>query len=76
MIVTSASRRLHGRAIVRVRPMTPEEAIELAWDPSDRPAVIELDDGTLMFASCDPEGNGPGALFVLPGTAPTDLVIL
>jgi hypothetical protein len=28
-----------------------------------RPLVIELDDGTLMFASRDDEGNDGGALF-------------
>ncbi len=27
------------------------------------PPVFELDDGTLIYPSADPEGNGPGAIF-------------
>ena len=34
------------------------------WDDgSERSAVLELDDGTILYASQDYEGNGPGAIF-------------
>ena len=29
-----------------------------------KPVAIEFTDGTILFASCDEEGNDPGALFV------------
>jgi len=52
---------LLGRKIVDVRYMTDDEAEDLGW--SYRPVVFHLDDGNLIFASCDAEGNDGGALF-------------
>ena len=56
---------LVGRTIRQVRRMTAAELHAEAWDagPGDVPAVLVLDDGTKLYASRDPEGNGPGALF-------------
>ena len=49
------------RTIVNVRWMTDAEKTKLAWY---RPAVVlELDDGSQVYASQDEEGNGPGTLF-------------
>lgn len=51
-----------GRTIVNTRLLTEVEMSALGWwgEPS---LVLELDDGSLLFASRDPEGNGPGALY-------------
>ena len=51
---------LVGRTIVRVGYMPAAEAAEVGWP--DRPAVLQLDDGTLLDAACDEEGNGAGVL--------------
>lgn len=56
-----AEEQLLGRKIVQVRYMSQEEADDLGW--GSRPVVIQLDDGNLVFASCDDEGNDGGALF-------------
>ena len=53
---------LIGRHIVGMRPLTREEMDEECWDGS-APACLVLDNGTLIFPSHDPEGNGPGCLF-------------
>ncbi len=53
-----------GRTIKNVRRMTDEEKEREGWDsPRQNIAVIELDDGSTLYASRDGEGNGPGALF-------------
>lgn len=56
---------LVGRTIREVRQMTPAELNEERWDagPGDCPVTLVLDDGTKLYATRDPEGNGPGALF-------------
>lgn len=55
---------LEGKTIENVRPMTAEEARLEGWGDSPHQAmVIELDDGSKLYPSQDPEGNGPGALF-------------
>lgn len=56
---------LVGRSITKVREITPKEARELGWDHiSDVAIVIELDDGTKLIPSADPELNGEGFLLV------------
>lgn len=54
-----------GLRVTAVRPMTPAEAQREGWtvDPKVQPTVLELEDGTLLYASRDSEGNGPGSLF-------------
>jgi hypothetical protein len=55
---------LVGRTITAMRAMTLAERRHEGWLHSYCSAVvIELDDGTILYPSCDPEGNGPGALF-------------
>jgi hypothetical protein len=43
--------------------MTRKEASDEGWDDYETRSVIEFSDGTLIYASRDEEGNGPGALF-------------
>lgn len=54
-----------GLTIVDVRPLTTEELAHECWDSSRfMPAyALVLSDGSLIYASRDYEGNGPGALF-------------
>lgn len=58
---TEARRQLLGRRIVQVRYMTEAEAGDLDW--GSRPVVIQLDDGALIWAAADDEGNDGGAIF-------------
>lgn len=59
---TEAARtQLLGRRIVSVRYMMPSEARSLGWEV--RPVVLQLDDGNLLYASSDDEGNDAGAFF-------------
>jgi hypothetical protein len=53
---------LVGRRIVAVRYMTKREASELAWQ--NRPLLLELDDGSRLYASADEEMNDAGVLWV------------
>jgi hypothetical protein len=57
---------LLGRTIMDVRPMKSDELKLFGWDLSygSEPMVIILDDLTAIIPSQDPEGNGPGHLFV------------
>lgn len=54
-----------GRKIVGVRAIAPEEMESEGWDALYGMAcsVLILDDGSLVYPSQDPEGNGPGTLF-------------
>lgn len=65
----TASDLLKGRKIVAVRYLTNAEMDELGWD--DRPVVLELDNGLLVYPSRDDEGNGAGALFTTDQKTPT-----
>ena len=61
---------LVGKRIVDVSPMQKHEMSAFGWDS---PGVrILLKDGTKIYASQDPEGNGPGTIFgeAPPGTMP------
>jgi hypothetical protein len=55
---------LVGRSIARVRYMDDEERREFGWSCSA--IVLQLDDGTLLIPQADDEGNGAGALFIMP----------
>lgn len=50
-----------GRRIAEVRRMTSAEMSAEGW--SQPATVLVLEDGTLIYASRDDEGNGPGVLF-------------
>lgn len=53
-----------GKQIVGVRNLTLHERTLEGWARNAQDAVaLELDDGTLLYASCDEEGNAPGSLF-------------
>ena len=55
---------IEGRKIVKIREMTTKEAIAEGWSLRHNGCrVLELDNGTKLYASQDYEGNGPGALF-------------
>jgi hypothetical protein len=57
---------LEGKTIETVRPMNEEELERNYWSSGRMhapPIVIVLEDGTKLYPSKDPEGNGPGAMF-------------
>lgn len=54
---------VEGQEIVDVRPMTDAELEEEGWHPHHKPVTLVLSDGSLIYASMDPEGNGAGCLF-------------
>jgi hypothetical protein len=56
-----ASKALTGKKISKVRYMTQAEASAHGW--SNRPVVIQLEDGTLIYPSQDDEGNDGGTIF-------------
>ena len=56
------SKNLIGKTIANIRPMTAEEMNGYGWDGYP-PPVLVLSDGTKLFPSIDPEGNGPGTLY-------------
>jgi len=57
-----------GLKIVGIRKMTKKEIRYEGWEGQiDVPTAIVLSDGTLLYASRDDEGNGPGQIF---GKAP------
>ena len=55
-----AVKKLVGRTIKSVSYMTKKEADELAI--RNRPVVIELDDGQIIYPMSDDEGNDGGAM--------------
>lgn len=59
--IQTASRLLVGRRIREVRYMTDEEADDMGW--CDKPVMIVLDDGTMLWPSKDDEGNAAGCIF-------------
>lgn len=52
-----------GKTVKAVRTMTARELQAEGWDGGNKPRVIEFTDGSTVYASCDPEGNGPGCLY-------------
>ena len=54
-----------GQRITNIRPMTDLELAAEGWDEDylALPAVLELENGNLIYPSRDDAGNGPGALF-------------
>jgi hypothetical protein len=53
-----------GHKVAAVRPMTQSELDDEYWSchMGNMPVVIELENGTKLYASKDSEGNGPGVL--------------
>lgn len=60
---------LIGKKLKAIRPMTPTEMRREGWwglaNGRRVPTVFEFEDGTLLYASKDPEGNAPGAMFAV-----------
>ncbi len=56
-----AKDRLEGRTIVDVRYLSKKETENMGW--YQRPVVMQLDDGSMIFPSQDDEGNDAGTLF-------------
>jgi hypothetical protein len=53
-----------GRVVRQIRRMTDRELAAEGWGPTHGvPLVIVFADGSLIYASRDDEGNGPGKLF-------------
>lgn len=59
--IKAANALLVGRKIMAVQYMTDMEAREAGI--MERPLLIYLDDGTVIYPSSDDEGNGGGAIF-------------
>lgn len=56
-----------GQTIVMVRTMTDTEMKNEGWQRhrsiNQNPACFVLDDGSVIYPSCDQEGNGSGVFF-------------
>jgi len=57
-----ASRLLVGKKIKKVQWMTQEDAEHIGW--YKRPLLLILDDGSIIYAQMDDEGNDGGAMYV------------
>ena len=60
-----AVKLLKGRTIIKVQWMTKENAEQFDWH--SRPLLMVLDNGTIMYAQTDDEGNDGGALYIDTG---------
>ena len=65
--------KLLGRKIIEIRFMTPEEIKFLDW--ANAAVVIKLDDGLLLYPSCDDELNNAGSLATTCNSLPLIPVI-
>lgn len=55
-----------GAKLVNVRMMMPSEIAAEGWEDnhhSESATALIFDDGTVLYASQDDEGNGPGRMF-------------
>lgn len=52
-----------GLKVKEVRWMTTEEKEEEYWSDHNEVPVLVFEDGSIIYPSCDPEGNEGGALF-------------
>ena len=55
-----ATKALVGKKIVKVQYMTVDNSKEFDWN--QRPLLLTLDDGSVIFPQSDDEGNDGGAL--------------
>lgn len=54
-----------GLKIKNIRAATAQELETMGWDDSQPLTVIELEDGSCIFAAQDEEFNGPGTMVYL-----------
>lgn len=52
-----------GHKIVAIRFLTASEIETEGWEDRPKPLALVLDNGIVLYASRDDEGNGPGAMF-------------
>lgn len=60
------SNELIGATVVAIRPMTEAEMEKEGWIQGrnrGEASAIVLSNGTVIYPSCDEEGNAPGVLF-------------
>ena len=55
---------LVGKTVKQVRPLHQEEYDEFCWDNNGEGFIVIFTDNTCFIPSADPEGNGPGFLFL------------
>ncbi len=60
--VSDLTSKIIGQKIKDIRMMTNKEMDHYGWD-GEKSAVIVLENGITLFASCDYEGNSAGAIF-------------
>jgi hypothetical protein len=60
-----------GQRIVAIRTMTDAEMKKEGWQrhhwQNQNPTCIELEDASVLYASCDEEGNNSGVFFGYSG---------
>jgi hypothetical protein len=54
---------LRGRKIKSIGKLSAKQMKDMMWD-GEAPATLVFDDGTRLYASRDPEGNGPGQIII------------
>lgn len=64
-----------GKVVKELRFLSQVELAREAWQGSQKVAALEFTDGSLVYASCDAEGNSPGALFGVTSNRETVWVI-
>lgn len=66
-----------GLKVTDVRELTDIELEIEGWEPGygDIPVAIIFDDGSMIYASSDPEGNGPGAIFGITKSGESLIVV-
>lgn len=52
-----------GRTILQVRWMTEAELVREGWKGKGGGVAFDLNDGGIIYASADSEGNAPGTMF-------------
>ena|ERR1017187_9530984 len=59
------------KVVKKLRNLTPVELAREGWDLREKVTALEFTDGSLLYAACDPEGNGPGSLFGITSAGDT-----
>jgi hypothetical protein len=65
----------NGKTVLRVRRLTEDELVREGWQSARPVMALEFTDGSLVYASCDSEGYGPGALFARNARGETQWVL-
>lgn len=66
---------LSGLSITAIRPMTPPELDAEGWlAHGPAPPMLVLADGSVLYASQDPQGTGPGTFLVFGANRLDDVI--